>query len=603
MKTPPTIPVPLPTDHRLLRLAGLLNVSKRDALGATVEAWAWIQAQATGGIVPQPVALLDTVAEIEGYGEAAVAVGLVGTADGHIVAPAELRQADAQGSARRSGTADDEKRKAYERDKKRKQRKGSRLTGKGKTTTTPPADASATSTTPSRKSRRLGSVTDGQHVMLIWSKKNDEWFYKCTGATPDLTGTVTDQDNPTLADALKALLDARLTQVQRDKGKLVQTTFSPSMDDLVAAARQERDARQAAAAAAARVDDANEALARAADDDDDQGDREPEPAAPGEPVTPTAGIPEGVAADGQDGDIQGTTRGQHGDTGTCPQNVPIGEAGDRDVSPSDDNGLGAAPCPQKCPQDAQGTRPSSSSSSVNQRDEEEDTTTTRTTADHERYAHADRGDDFSRYPKAAGNRDELDRYLTASGCLPPLTPEQAALVQRLADALGTTPEAIRLQGRTEPAILDARCRAAGIDPKTGFPMAARPARAGDHAPTSPEDAPGSPSDTGTHVQKVSSEQASAGIVGAPATTTPIRFPCSGDYRRSGLSQPFGGGLQDDDHAAGERDHGRDIVQATAGSRKDDTAEQQRRRNEALRAVAAFSTTTTVTTSVTPPLNC
>ena len=63
MKTPPTIPAPLPTDHRLLRLADLLKVSRRDALGATVDAWAWIAAQATGGIVPQPVVLLDSVAE------------------------------------------------------------------------------------------------------------------------------------------------------------------------------------------------------------------------------------------------------------------------------------------------------------------------------------------------------------------------------------------------------------------------------------------------------------------------------------------------------------------------------------------------------------
>ena len=92
MKTPPTIPSPLPSDHRLLRLAGMLGVSKREALGATVEAWAWIQVQAQDGVVPQPVALLDTVTELDGFGEAAVAVGLVGSADGVIVAPAELRQ-------------------------------------------------------------------------------------------------------------------------------------------------------------------------------------------------------------------------------------------------------------------------------------------------------------------------------------------------------------------------------------------------------------------------------------------------------------------------------------------------------------------------------
>jgi len=202
-------------------------------------------------------------------------VGLVGTADGHIVAPAELRQADVQGTARRAGTADDDARdqeRRQARDRQRRRRSRSRLTGKVKPTTPPPADVRTTSTTPSRAARRLGSVADGQHVMLLWSPKTQGWFYKVTGATPPLTGTVTDQENPTLADALKALLDARLTQAQREKGKLGETVFSPSMEQLVAAARQERDARQAAAAAAARVDEGNVALARAADDDADQGD-------------------------------------------------------------------------------------------------------------------------------------------------------------------------------------------------------------------------------------------------------------------------------------------------------------------------------------------
>ena len=591
MKTPPTISAPLPTDHRLLSLARLLNVSKRDALGATVEAWAWIQAQATGGIVPQPVTLLDTVAEIEGYGDAAVAVGLVGTADGHIVAPAELRQADAQGTAHRAGTDDDEGRdheRRQARDRQRRRRNRSRLTGKVK----PPTDAAAaTSTTPSRAARRLGTVADGQHVMLLWSPKTQGWFYKVTGATPPLTGTVTDQENPTLADALKALLDARLTQAQREKGRLVQTVFSPSMEQLVAAARQEHDARQAAAAAAARVDAGNEALARAAVDDTDLGDHEPAQAEP-----PTADIePEGVA----ERDCHAPVTPAERDTVTCHAPVTLA----RDASTLPGNVLGAVFC--HAPVTLAG--PSSSSSCLNgMNHEDKDTTTTRATGDHERDAHADRGDDFSRYLKATGKPDELDRYLTASGHQPALDPETAALVQRLAAALNTTPEAIREQGRHRPDVLLARCHAAGIDPKTGFPMAARAARAGDHAPTRPEDAPGSPSGTGMGVQSVSSGQASGGIVRASATTTPTGSPDDVEVARFRLSHGLTAvtdGLQADDHAAGERDHGRDIEQDTAGSPGDDTAEQQRRRNEGLRAVAAFSTTTIVTTSVTPPLNC
>jgi hypothetical protein len=554
-KTPPTIPAPLPTDHRLLRLAGLLKVSRRDALGATIEAWAWIQEQATEGIVPQPVVLLDSIAEIEGYGEAAVAVGLVGTADGHIVAPAELRRADAQGTARRSGTADDDARnreRRQARDRQRRRRFGSRLTGKVKTPTPLTTDAAAaTSPTPSRRSRRLGSVAPGQDIMLLWSKRNGEYFYKCTGATPDLTGTVTDQDAPTLADALKALMDARLTQAKRDEGKLSQTAFSPSMEQLVAAARRERDDQQAAVAAAARVDEANDALA---DADADQGDQEPEPG-PAEPAPPPADIEsEGVA----ERDCHAPVTHDRRDSVTC--HAPVTLARDGSTLPA--NGLGAVLC--HAPVTPAAPSSSSSMSSVNQK--REDTTTTSVTADHERDADADRHDD-------------LDRYLTTSG-LPPLKPEDAARLQRFADALKTTTDAVREQARQRPDVLSARLKAAGIDLKTGF--RARDARAGDDAPKSPQDAPRSPSGTGTHVQSVSSGQASGGIAGAPAATTDA-FDALGSRLSHGLTAVTAGLLGDADSGDDDVHHGRGIDQ----ERRHGDAEQERRRNEALRAIAAY----------------
>jgi len=197
---------------------------------------------------------------------------------------------------------------------------------------------------------------------------------------------------------------------------------------------------------------------------------------------PTADIePEGVA----ERDCHAPVTPAERDTVTCHAPVTLA----RDASTLPGNVLGAVFC--HAPVTLAG--PSSSSSCLNgMNHEDKDTTTTRATGDHERDAHADRGDDFSRYLKATGKPDELDRYLTASGHQPALDPETAALVQRLAAALNTTPEAIREQGRHRPDVLLARCHAAGIDPKTGFPMAARAARAGDHAPTSPQDAPGSP---------------------------------------------------------------------------------------------------------------
>jgi len=601
MKTPPTIPAPLPTDHRLLRLAALLKVSRRDALGATVDVWAWIDAQATEGVVPQPVVLLDGVAEIEGYGEAAVAVGLVGTADGHIVAPAELRQADAHGTARRSGTADDDARerdKRQARERQRRYRNGSRLTGKGKTPT-PSEPAPAAATTPSRKTRRLGTVAPGHDVLLLWSKRNGEFFYKCTGATPDLTGTVTDQDNPTLAAALKALLDARLTQVQQAKGRLDVPTFSPSMEQLVDAARREQADRQAAAVAAARVDDGNVAFARAAADDADQDDAEsaaerfsdlqtqdakPQPTPTGdiepanapddrppsspddaaEPAPPTGNAP---PDDPAERDCHAPVTVSRRDKRDCHASVTVAP----DAKPLPGNDLDAVFCHASVTV----APPSSSSSSLSYDIGNKDTTTTRATVAHERDAHADRGDDFSRYLKAAGVAPSLD-------------PKTAALVQRLADALGSSPEAIREQGRYRPHVLLARCHAAGIDPKTGLPMATCAARAGDDAPTSLQDAPGAPQADGTDVQSVSSGQASGGIVAAPAATPPPGSPDAvdalGSRLRHGMTAVTSGHLGDAHAEAADHDDGR--TDAEQRQRRDE-AEQHRRRNEALRCLAAF----------------
>ncbi len=561
MKTPKTIPAPLPTDHRLLRLATMLKVSRRDALGATVDVWAWIDAQATEGIVPQPVVLLDGVAEIEGYGEAAVAVGLVGTADGHIVAPAELRQAHAQDTARRAGTADDDARdrdRRQARERQRRRRNGSRLTGKPKPTT-PTDDVPATATTPSRQARRLGSVAPGQDIMLLWSGKTG-WFYKVTGAVPGLTGTVTDQDNPTLADALKALCDARLTQVQKAKGRFDQPTFSPSIEQLVAAARREQADRQAAVVAAALVHEGNDAFARAAADDADQDDAEPADV-PGDHSTSS---PEDVA----ERDCHAHVTVAERDAVTCHASVTLPS----DAKPLPGNGIDA----DFCHASVTVAPPSSSSSSVSYDIENKDTTTTSVTADHGRDAAGDVEQD-----------DIFSRYLKASGTAPALDPETAERIQRYADGLGTTPEAIRQQGRRRPAVLLARLKAASIDTATGLPMATSAARTGDDACRSPQDAPGAPQATGTHVQSVSSGQASGGIVAAPATTPPAAgspdaVDALGD--RPGLAA-LTDRLMGDDHAEGD-DHGEGRTDAEQQRRRAE-AEQQQRRNEALRAIAAY----------------
>jgi hypothetical protein len=207
--------------------------------------------------------------------------------------------------------------------------------------------------------------------------------------------------------------------------------------------------------------------------------------------------------------------------------------------------------------------------------ENKDTTTTRATADHERDA-----------PGTAEQDDIFSRYLKAAGTAPALDPATAARLQRFAAALGSTPEAVREQGRYRPDILTARLRAVGIEPATGFPMAAHHAEPGgkgsadrltdalpgDDAPRSPQDAPGAPQANVTGVQAFTGVQDSGGIVRASATTTPTGSPDDVAALGSRLSHGLAAvtaGLLGDDHAEGRTD-----------------AEQQRR-NEALRAIAAY----------------
>lgn len=92
MKIPPTITAPLPHDPRVLKLAGLLDVSRREAFAAAAEAWAWVATMSADGIVVEAsLDTIDAVADVPGFGRAMLDADLIGTADGGIVLPAELR--------------------------------------------------------------------------------------------------------------------------------------------------------------------------------------------------------------------------------------------------------------------------------------------------------------------------------------------------------------------------------------------------------------------------------------------------------------------------------------------------------------------------------
>ena len=594
MKTPPTIPAPLPTDHRLLRLAGLLKVSRRDALGATVDAWAWIAAQATGGIVPQPVVLLDSVAEMEGYGEAAVAVGLVGTADGHIVAPAELRhqQRSQPVAGDRHDQGDDHRRRKSDRDRQRRYRVRKRLTEPVTPAAAPAAPDNPAE--PKRTPRRLGEI-EGFAVMLLYSRQGVP-FYKLAGASPkEFTGTVSDPENPTLSDALRALLNSMKREAAKGlgfKGK----DFRPTMEQVVAVARLEKDFVEQPDGTGQK--DSTTPTGSASPDTAGgvtPGDRFH---APGsiqaraksrlrtlcarnsvlQPPSPSE--PEPVAEPGQrDESVTPWWTRQR-----CPR-VRVAEHGERDESVTVTDAERDSVTVTELSRPESVTSPANSSGDKDLRQRDKSVTVTPA-------APSSSSISFSSSSSPKGEEEEKEEETKETTTTRAVTPDteqaaperkpvmpaaeqQALLIWRYAAGLRTSEDAVRYQWNHEPEALAARLARAGIDPGTGQRLKYA---TGEDTPTSPQDAPGSPSGIGTGVQSVSGGQASGGTTGAPATTTPTGSPDDVDALGSRLSHGLTtvtARLQSDDHAEdADHDAGHD-------------ADQERRRAEALRALADF----------------
>jgi hypothetical protein len=258
----PVMPVPLPTDRRVVALGQSLGVTTRVAWAMAAEAWAWLQAEAgDDGVVPGAVALLDAVADVEGLGAALVAAGLVGTTEQGIVLPAELvrgsRLLDGGGDA----VVEDRRRKAA-RERQSRRRKRIRLTG-GSATRTTSAPGGGQQADPRRKPRKLG-VTCGHVVMLLDGPYG--LYVSLENAKPKLTASAEGHDYNTLslADALDLLVPIHESHPAPGGGHRV-----PKLADLEAAAKMERDRQRAADAAAARRDEGNAALLEAAAEADD----------------------------------------------------------------------------------------------------------------------------------------------------------------------------------------------------------------------------------------------------------------------------------------------------------------------------------------------
>lgn len=420
--TPVTV-APMPTDRRVLALAAALGVTTRTAWAMAAESWAWLQAEAgDDGAVPGGPALLDAVVDVEGLGAALVTAGLVGaTADG-LVLPAELVRAsrllDGGGDVAR-----DDRRRQKARERSRKWRKRTRLSGGTPATKTVSAADSGQQAAPCRRPRRLGSAC-GHDVMLLDGRYGA--FVQLSNATPKCTATAEhlDFERVTLADALDLLVPIHKSHAPPGGGSRV-----PRLQALEDAARLERDRQRAADADAARQAEGNAALLEAAADAEDD-------------------------AYDLGGDAGVTLRARHARHRDAPRDA-VAE-GESAASPSSDTDLHAGPrdAPRDAPRalDAASSSSSSSSSSVRAQIE----TTTRT---------------------APGDRNtfECDETAPVQEEVPPWVLEerqarQRARAERWAAALGISVNEVRRQYREDKPGLRRRLEAAGVDPNTDRPF-------------------------------------------------------------------------------------------------------------------------------------
>jgi hypothetical protein len=445
-KTFLTTVAPLPTDRRVLQLEQLLNVSRSQAVGIVVMAWAWMLAEESEGVVQDSPKILDSVVNIAGAGQALVDAGLVGVEPAGLVVPLGARQAADR--ATRNGESADERRRRKVNERQQKSRKRRRLTNPSQASRSKASPPAAEATKPRPMSRRLGTAA-GYPVMLIY-RKDGIPFYKLANSTPEFTGTVTDPDNPSLADAFVALLE----QMKRKSGKGLNdaATFRPTMEQVIDAAKLERDRREASVVADARRDEGNKALAEASVEDHDDIDHEP-----------------------AERDLSRCCHAAERDTVTCHASVTLEGSAAAAGSPCDNNHLGADSGDSKCHASGHNAAPSSSSSSVSDSSREEiqkNTTTTssvaaasRDTDDQQQGREPDRLDLFldSLKPNTAPRPWDDDETAKRKE-------RKAELAQRFAAALGASFDAILKQWDHEPNVLFARLKAAGIYWKTGLPL-------------------------------------------------------------------------------------------------------------------------------------
>jgi hypothetical protein len=433
-----TIVAPLPNDPRVMTLAKSLGLSRREAFACCCEAWAWLSVMAVDGIVGNAVPdTLDGIVDVVGFGQAMLEARLVGVADDGLVVPSELRVQRERGIGRSGADADDEDDDDRHRKSGRiRQRRCRARKALNKPAVQAVAPAAAENPSARPKPRQLGDV-DGRAVMLLY-RRDGVPFYAIKNALPEeWTGTVTNPSNPSLEDALVAIVSTMKRAKDGRRGRLgeIAAEFSPSMEEVVAAAKRERAKRATTAAEEARRDEANDRLAAASADDQDDIATSVTKRDSHAPVTPVTRDTVTVTLLSRPASVTSPSNsGTEADLGHRDSHAPV-------------------------------TLPPPSSSSVlmsssEKEDKENTTTTTSSVTPPQRDFIDDFLDRVQDYRPPSGEEDPLERVC-------PWGDFDAAKRERFekyAAALNTTLEAVAHQARYDPDVLRTRLKLVGITP-------------------------------------------------------------------------------------------------------------------------------------------
>jgi hypothetical protein len=278
-KTPPTIVAPLPHDPRVMMLAKSVSLTRREAFAAAAEAWAWMSVMAVEDIVKQtaPDSLDAVVGDIDGFGQAMLQAGLVGTVDGGLVLPAELRQRQQRdergGAAATTAVVDHEDEEEKARRRKAQNAAASKVYRRKNRITNPkPKPSGNLFRTLGRVAGHEVKVIDGPHgpyAKVVGATVGGEQCHKFTAKVRDITFEAV-----TLTDVLTGLVEKWKSIHDRERGRFDERSAQvlvPSFADfkdaaervlLVAKIEQEAARHADAADASARHADASATVSR-----------------------------------------------------------------------------------------------------------------------------------------------------------------------------------------------------------------------------------------------------------------------------------------------------------------------------------------------------